>query len=54
MGYPPQQVEMMKGFITPMQSWIIPCIGFWIVVVLGYLFYTKKYFSTSTEEKARI
>jgi hypothetical protein len=41
MGYPPQQVEMMKSHI-PTPSFLT--CGLWLVAALAYLLYTRRFF----------
>ena len=44
MGYPPQTVEMMKSAM-PSQSGLLASCGVWLVVVLAYLMYTRRFFA---------
>ena len=47
MNFPPDQIEMMKQVIQPLQIWIAPFAGIWFLAALGYLIYAKKYFPSS-------
>ena len=45
MHFPAQQLEMMKQLGLPQASWMVLFCGLWVVIVLAYLLYIKRYFT---------
>ncbi|MHC4498668.1 MAG: hypothetical protein ACYS21_06080, partial [Planctomycetota bacterium] len=51
MNFPEQQLEMMKKFAMPQSSAMVLFFGLWVVGLLGYLLYTRRYFAPSCEQE---
>jgi hypothetical protein len=51
MNFPEQQIEMMKRFDMPQSSAMVLFFGLWVVGLLGYLLYTRRYFAPSCEQE---
>jgi hypothetical protein len=53
MNYAPQQIEMMRAFVPP-QSSLLVSAGLWLIVVVSYLIYIRKYFAHAANAKPAI
>jgi hypothetical protein len=47
MNFPASQLEMMRAVVPAMESWMVPMIGCWALVILAYLLYTRRFFRKS-------
>jgi hypothetical protein len=52
MNFPEQQLEMMKQFAMPQSPVMVLFVGLWVVGLLGYLLYTRRYFAPSSEQQS--
>lgn len=51
MNFPAQQLDIMKQLTLPQTSWIVLFCGIWVIVILGYLLYTRRYFAHPSEQQ---
>jgi hypothetical protein len=51
MNFPEQQLEMMKQFAMPQSPVMALFVGLWVIGLLGYLLYTRRYFAPSREQE---
>ena len=52
MGFPQQQLDIMKHYDMPQGSSMALFVGFWAICFLGLLLYTKRYFGHPSEEES--
>lgn len=51
MNFPEQQLEIMKQYSLPQYSTMALLFGVWVVGLLGYLLYTRRYFTSPSTQK---
>jgi len=52
MNFPAEQLEAMRKMALPQGHWIVLSTIVWIAIALGYLFYIKRYFPATMDQKA--
>jgi Na+/glutamate symporter len=44
MNFPAEQMDLMKQMMPSGSSWMLLLMGAWVIILLGYLIYTKRFF----------
>jgi hypothetical protein len=50
MGFSAQQMDAMKPSISLIEGWMVPLSVTWIIAILGYLLYVRKFFLRAPEQ----
>ncbi|MGD0170409.1 MAG: hypothetical protein ABSE54_11875, partial [Smithella sp.] len=53
MNFPKQQLEIMALYIMPHYSSIALLSRIWVVCIIGYLLYAKRYFASPLQSKSK-
>ena len=51
MNFPPDQLAQMEMIVPPMGQWIVLFTAVWIIIVLGYLAWIRRYFTPAPFNK---